>query len=126
MGMVAFVAVLGMVTGAWAERNITCRSSIVNAKGVNKADVAITAAAATVADAKGGRCELAILNTGFEDIRCTSSLDGDPTATAGFLIYAGLGIILGNVEYEGRHAWKCIRAASAAGDSTVSVLEVMP
>lgn len=103
--------------------NVACKKTLVNQKGTNKADIVIGVTAVTIADANRNRCELVILNTGFADVRCLSSLDGDPTGTAGFLVYSGLGIVL---QFEGTHAWKCIRDAAATEDSTVSIAEVVP
>lgn len=112
------------VPPVWSAGNVACEKALINQQGVDRADIVVSTTAVVVALANRNRCELVILNTSLDqDIRCLSSLQGDPTATKGFLLYAGLGIIL---TFEGRHQWKCIRDSTATADSAVSVSEVVP
>ena len=116
--MKALCLLLLFLTANFAEAQLVGARTVVNAKGVAAADVAVSSSAVSVMDAAATRVAGVIVNSGTADMRCAP--DGTTlSATQGFLIVTGARLSLTT---EARESWKCIR--TTANDTTAGVAEV--
>jgi len=114
----ALFLLLLFLTANFAEAQLVGTRTVVNAKGVAAADVAVSSSAVSVMDANATRVAGVIMNSGTADMRCAP--DGTTlSATQGFLIVAGARFALATEASEG---WKCIRTTGS--DTTAGVAEV--
>lgn len=125
--IVAILVVLALVSDASAQlmRVYTppsaapCKTTVVTPNN-SAVDWTVNTAAFVVMTADATRCGAIILNTSAVSAKCVASAQTNASATRGFLIPAGTGLVLG---LEGQQAWNCSPVTTAP---TISVIESRP